>query len=317
MRLSGGQSLADGSTAATPLFSSLGEENVNESRHLDYPASIGSKDPMLFLPVSFCERVCYNPCIWIKSGTGGEMVFCMIYVMSDIHGNLRRFESVLAQIGLQPEDTLYILGDVIDRHPDGIRILRRIMATPNMHMLLGNHEYMMLRALGEPYDEADREAGLDPEACLALWYRNGGGVTHRYLKRISKAVRRELFAYLKALPLNIDITVDGKAYKLVHGGPEEAFADNRDIRYPNATHFSVWKRWQPEDALPGGYTMIFGHTPTRYFQEAKPMTIYHGKARIGIDCGSGYPETPDSELHGYGRLACLRLDDGREFYSEE
>ena len=33
MRLSGGQSLADGSTAATPLFSSLREENANESRH--------------------------------------------------------------------------------------------------------------------------------------------------------------------------------------------------------------------------------------------------------------------------------------------
>ena len=51
----------------------------------------------------------------------------MIYVMSDIHGNMRRFHSVMEQINLQPEDTLYILGDVIDRHPDGIRILRKIM----------------------------------------------------------------------------------------------------------------------------------------------------------------------------------------------
>lgn len=241
----------------------------------------------------------------------------MIYVMSDIHGNLRRFESVLAQIGLQPEDTLYILGDVIDRHPDGIRILRRIMAAPNMKMLLGNHEYMMLRALSEPYDEADRQRGLDLQGCLALWYRNGGDVTHEYLKRISKTVRREVFAYLKALPLNMDITVNGKTYKLVHGAPEEAFADNRDERYPNATHFSVWRRWQPEDGLPGDYTMIFGHTPTRYFQDHYPMEIYHGRDRIGIDCGSGYPETPDFALHGYGRLACLRLDDGKAFYSEE
>ena len=52
----------------------------------------------------------------------------MTYVMSDIHGNMRRFNSVMEKINLQPEDTLYILGDVIDRHPDGIRILRRIMA---------------------------------------------------------------------------------------------------------------------------------------------------------------------------------------------
>ena len=42
----------------------------------------------------------------------------MTYVMSDIHGNMRRFNSVMEQFNLQPEDTLYILGDVIDRHPD-------------------------------------------------------------------------------------------------------------------------------------------------------------------------------------------------------
>ena len=48
----------------------------------------------------------------------------MIYVMSDIHGQKRRFDSVMKQINLQPDDTLYILGDVIDRNPDGIKILR-------------------------------------------------------------------------------------------------------------------------------------------------------------------------------------------------
>ena len=41
--------------------------------------------------------------------------------MSDIHGNARRFNSIMQQIDLQPEDTLYVLGDVIDRYPDGIR----------------------------------------------------------------------------------------------------------------------------------------------------------------------------------------------------
>ena len=67
----------------------------------------------------------------------------MIYVMSDIHGQKRRFDSVMKQINLQPDDTLYILGDVIDRNPDGIKILRQIMAMPNAKMLLGNHELMM------------------------------------------------------------------------------------------------------------------------------------------------------------------------------
>lgn len=56
----------------------------------------------------------------------------MIYVMSDIHGHRRRFDSVMKQINLQPEDTLYILGDVIDRNPDGIRILQQLRAMPNV-----------------------------------------------------------------------------------------------------------------------------------------------------------------------------------------
>ncbi len=49
----------------------------------------------------------------------------MTYVLSDIHGNLQRFESIMAQINLQTNDTLYVLGDVIDRYAGGIKILRQ------------------------------------------------------------------------------------------------------------------------------------------------------------------------------------------------
>ena len=124
----------------------------------------------------------------------------MIYVMSDIHGNAIRFNSIMEQIDLQPEDTLYVLGDVIDRYPDGIRILRLLMSMPNVQMLLGNHEYMMLNAL-------DRLAKDNPEYphALRLWYRNGGDITHEYIKHIRKSVRKEIFDYLHSLPLNIDI----------------------------------------------------------------------------------------------------------------
>lgn len=83
----------------------------------------------------------------------------MTYVMSDIHGNSKRFDSVMEQIKLQLEDTLYILGDVIDRYSDGIRILRRIMKMPNVKMLLGNHEYMMLEALQEQKDILENAEG--------------------------------------------------------------------------------------------------------------------------------------------------------------
>jgi hypothetical protein len=47
------------------------------------------------------------------------------------------------------------------------------------------------------------------------------------------------------------------------------------------------------------------------------MEIWQEENRIGIDCGSGYPEDPQNPLSACGRLACLRLDDGQVFYSEE
>ena len=233
----------------------------------------------------------------------------MIYILSDIHGNERRFASILSQINLQPEDTLYVLGDVIDRHGGGIRILRKIMAMPNAKMLLGNHEYMMLRALGVPYDGEFTNEFVREQA-LAHWYRNGGKVTHDHWKRIRKTLRQEILEYLLSLPVNLDITVNGVAYQLVHAAPAHLYDGQRE--YKNPAHFAVWKRLMPEESVPGETIMVFGHTPTKYFLDIAPMRVWYGRHRIGIDCGSGYPED-----NRYGRLACLRLDDGAVFYSTE
>lgn len=234
----------------------------------------------------------------------------MIYVLSDIHGNECRFNSIMKQINLQSEDTLYILGDVIDRHPSGIRLLRKIMAMPNAKMLLGNHEYMMLRALGYPYYPYDPTSELIREDATEHWYRNGGKVTHDHWKHIRKSLRKEIVQYLLDLPLNIDVVVNGIAYKLVHGAPMDEYLNYPGT--PSPIHFAVWKRWHRYDTFSGDFTMIFGHTPTKHYQDDVPMKLWYGNRMIGIDCGSGYPEDLPE-----GRLACLRLDDGKVFYSEE
>lgn len=58
----------------------------------------------------------------------------MVYCISDIHGEIDRFEAMLALIEFSESDTLYVLGDVIDRGACGVDILLRIMGTPNMHI---------------------------------------------------------------------------------------------------------------------------------------------------------------------------------------
>ena len=69
------------------------------------------------------------------------------YVMGDIHGEADRFHAMLEKIHFSEEDTLILLGDVIDRGPDGIKILSDMMKRKNVVMFMGNHELMMLDAL--------------------------------------------------------------------------------------------------------------------------------------------------------------------------
>jgi len=233
----------------------------------------------------------------------------MIYVLSDIHGNLQRFESIMKQINLQPDDTLYILGDVVDRNPDGIKILRKLMKMPNVKMLIGNHEYMMLNAVGHCKNAAAEKENTNWKQ-RRLWYNNGGRITHDRLKRITIEQRAELFQFIRTLPTNIEVEVNGTKYKLVHASPEENYMTQYwySEDYKNQREFAVWERWNEMHPIPEGYTLIFGHTPTCYFQTVEPWSIWKGENAIGIDCGGAYEG---------GRLGCLCLDDMKEFYSEE
>ena len=217
----------------------------------------------------------------------------MIYVLSDIHGHYSRYRSILRQIDLQRDDHLYVLGDCIDRNPFGLKILKELYLMPNATVLLGNHEYMMLDALTKASPENEY---------IRRWYRNGGDITHARLLHCSKAYRQKMLDIIRALPVNLEIRCGDTDYLLVHGGPL-----GYRHRYDDPARDSVWMRLDETTALPEGKTVIFGHTPTCHYQSGSPMRIYHGNSGIGIDCGCAYPE---------GRLACLRLDDMKEFYSE-
>lgn len=221
----------------------------------------------------------------------------MIYVMSDIHGCDARYRDILKQIKLKAEDHLYILGDVIDRGSNGLGILRDIMKKDNTTLLLGNHEHMMLEALLHP----------ENQSLMHLWYYNGGKVTHEHFKHCSHAYREEVMEYIKGLPLDIEATVNGTQYVLVHGAPASTYTARS--RYTSRTEHAVWTRLGRNSPLFDDKIVVFGHTPTHHYMYDYPMTIWHGRDKIGIDCGCAWGRE--------GRLGCLRLDDMKEFYSEE
>lgn len=150
----------------------------------------------------------------------------MIYCMSDIHGELDRFKAMLDLINFSSDDTLYIIGDVIDRHPGGVEILKIIKDTPNMFMLLGNHEQMCLDTLGPNSVYGSRR----------LWLENGGSNTYRELLYVcSLAERSRIIHFLSTLPDHFDVEVGDRKFHLVHAMP----SDDPDDR--------IWRRPKPDD----------------------------------------------------------------------
>ena len=223
------------------------------------------------------------------------------HLMSDLHGEADRFHAMLKKTGFTEEDILIILGDVIDRGPDGIDLLLEIMNMPNVIMLLGNHEYMMLQYL------SPTATGTE----IRRWNRNGNAPTlAAYLKQKAK-VQQRIKSYLQGLPAHIELEVNDRRFYLVHGFPGEN------------VHDEVWLR--PEiDALnpKPGYQVIIGHTKVlsmikpeeeriRYAIELEDkgehLRVLHTPGFINIDCGCGY----DMPIKA---LACIRLEDMVEYY---
>lgn len=247
----------------------------------------------------------------------------MIYVLSDIHGNKVNFESILDMIRLQPEDSLYVLGDVIDRYPYGVQILQQIMKMPNAYMVLGNHEWMMMKALNIKSEAVESIIGSKQETykhkieTLALWYGNGGEPTHTEWNKLSENEREEIAGYLMSIPLSYEVEIANRKFKLVHAVPIEFYQRYNSSKFQNAIEYAVWERKLPEYPLDTDtdYTIIFGHTPTFYLQDSIPLKIWESGNKIGIDCGSGFPK-PTNWFQVAGRLACIRLDDMQTFYSK-
>ena len=64
------------------------------------------------------------------------------WVMSDLHGNYRKYREAMDAICLQEMDTLCVLGDVVDRGTGSCKILLDMMESSHSIPIIGNREYM-------------------------------------------------------------------------------------------------------------------------------------------------------------------------------
>lgn len=229
----------------------------------------------------------------------------MTYCISDIHGCYDKFMELLRKINFKPDDTLYILGDAIDRGKDSIKCIKHIMDASNIHMLMGNHEQMMLDALTNNF--------IEDSSYMENWLENGGKVVLPAFIKLPEVERMEILEFIANLPYMAEVKIKGQNYVLVHAGlniidsSSPGRATTADILPKQQLDDLIWirEKFIKNKALPKSIT-VFGHTPTMMIAKQTRAKIWRDKKwgdKIGIDGGCFYG----------GSLLALRLDDMAEF----
>ena len=235
----------------------------------------------------------------------------MIFVTSDIHGYpLDNFLGLLKKADFGVNDTLFVLGDVIDRNGDGgVTMLRWMMNQPNVEFILGNHEAMLLSCsflFEEITDESIDHLNFQQMQLLLQWMQNGAQPTMASLRELKKKdpdALNDLLDYLRDAPLYSVTSAGGRDFVLVHSGlgnfsPEKKFSEYT----PNDL---LWTRPSPDERYFPDIMTILGHTPTGHLFGEKGK-MFRTDTWIDIDTGAS----------GGGSPMLLRLDDMKEFYAD-
>lgn len=244
----------------------------------------------------------------------------MIYACSDIHGQYDYFLDILDKINFSDDDFMYIIGDVVDRGPDSIKLLQYIMNMKNIKMIIGNHEDMMIKSLL-----------FHDNVQFSTWMANGGDETYEEFIKLSDNEQNKALHFLYTSPVVIaNLKVDDNIFYLVHASHLNYYVDgellycdlydedikkcvwNRDYGYldkqlNNKMYKDLYAKYSKN------MKMLIGHTPvyfTNYGKVTKEGRPVISKSMSGhlynLDCGcaSALP------------LGCIRLNDLKEFYAD-
>lgn len=208
------------------------------------------------------------------------------YIVSDIHGEFVKFKQALTKIKFSKSDTLFILGDMIDRGFDSKGVLDLIIRMLddgyNVNCILGNHEKMFVEARND-------------FSTHMKWLKNGGDQTlASFLTSNLENVPEHYFDFINSLPTYIEYD----KFILVHAGInmklENPFEDQHSMLW-----LRDWEKYFDEQWL-SGRTIIHGHTPQ--IQHDIEYQILNKKGVIGIDNGSFLSKD------GFGGICILQLD---------
>jgi serine/threonine protein phosphatase 1 len=188
-------------------------------------------------------------------------------IIGDVHGHYDALKALLDKIALNREDELYFLGDLIDRGPQSADVVDFVYQN-NYPCLLGNHEQMLLDAVGY---------GAISSQLLQGWLYSGGYST---LVSYNHNIPQEHIDWMKALPTYLDL---GDIW-LVHAGvhPDMVLEEQSSQQF-------CWIRDEFHSMTQPYFTdklIITGHTITFTFPGVKPGQLVAGAGWLDIDTGA-------------------------------
>lgn len=208
-----------------------------------------------------------------------------VYACSDLHGMYNLWEQI--KNCLDDKDTLYFLGDAIDRGQDGIKILDELFADPRVIMLKGNHEDMLTICLPEILDEDFTN--------LYWWGSNGCQPTLNQLSFKGEGAQRHIINQCAKLPTYLWYNSPcGHRVFLTHAGTDLRFTEKELILMGRNDPY-IWDRKHFHSPKPDmdKVFQVHGHTPTPILAEELGLKMtdpevltYCGGHKIDIDLGS-------------------------------
>ena len=221
--------------------------------------------------------------------------------MSDIHGMYGIFLKMLETIGFSDSDTLYILGDLVDRGEEGIKLLLDVMKRKNVICLAGNHDWTMASLRGNRRRIVERIGKEQTLEIFKMWFSDGGETTYKSFMALDAETQRSVLDFVSQMSFIKELTVNGNKFLMAHTVPE--YDPDMPLKNRPAENFIYGEPDYEIEYLPGT-TVITGHTPTGLIDPAYHGRIWKGNGHIAIDCGAVFG----------GSLGCLRLEDMKEYY---
>lgn len=232
----------------------------------------------------------------------------MTYVISDVHSHFHELMTLLDKINFSDSDLLILAGDLTDKGPDPVGVVKFAMSTPNVTTLLGNHDMMAVDFLSENQNDSE-----------LLWFANHGDYTYDEFSAAGESFIEKYIQWMAARELFCELTVEGRTFIVTHAGVDLTGQEGQSVIDPTEVlkkmKFSeiVWNRYaqyliqKPELRNRLKKTIVCGHTPTYCFDKHFAGKIIVSKKLICTDCGAAYNQP-------WSRLGCIRLDDLTEFY---